>query len=142
MPRLLPWYIVLFVVLGTQFVTLLYLSGSSGPRVSAGAHAEALGVTDLARKVQSEVEGMGTGLAIPAASRFEVRSFDLEVNFLVKPTGMGGQPEYRIVAVDGASQAATENAHRLTLHMTVPQPKSQAAPSSGQTKAAGGSTKR
>lgn len=82
---------------------------------------QTLGVERLVRQIQIEIaKSEEDRKAEGIAPMFELRSFELEISFVVKNTStQTGKANFEIVTVDNQFQAGSEQTHRLKLVMDV-----------------------
>jgi hypothetical protein len=79
-----------------------------------------LGIDELLQSVKKELaksdqNRQGAG----EAALFEVKNFDLEINFTVKKTkSIGGQLEYKVITADSKAEVAQEKVQKIVLHMS------------------------
>jgi len=86
---------------------------------------EGLGISDLIARVRQELaESEKRRINEEKAALFNVKSFDLEIGFVVRAqrTEKGGV-EYRFVAVEGESTLSSERIQRVMLHMQAVEPR-------------------
>jgi hypothetical protein len=88
---------------------------------------EGLGVKDLIENVKKElVETEKNRLAANEPALFEIKDFDLEINFVVSTRRtLTGQLEYKVVTVGDETQVSSERVQKITLHMTAIPPNIQ-----------------
>lgn len=79
-------------------------------------------VTQLIQDIEDQlVASEHQRLAKNRAALFHVKSFDLEVNFVIKrENSVKGTTNYNIVAIDNQIGSSNEITHKLTLHMETP----------------------
>jgi len=85
---------------------------------------EGLGIAKLIEDVKSELitsDENRRSQGLPAL--FQVRSFDLEINFVVKARRKGQVGiDYEVVAVGGESEVSSEKVQKIVLHMDAASP--------------------
>jgi len=90
---------------------------------------EGLGVAKLIQDVKSELirsDEDRRNQGLPAL--FQLRSFDLEINFVVKASRKGQVGlKYEVVAVGGESEVSSEKVQKIVLHMDAAAPEKHTA---------------
>jgi len=90
---------------------------------------EGLGIAKLIEDVKSELitsDENRRSQGLPAL--FQVRSFDLEINFVVKARRKGQVGiDYEVVAVGGESEVSSEKVQKIVLHMDAASPEKHTA---------------
>jgi hypothetical protein len=78
-----------------------------------------LGVADLIEKVKSDLETVDRQrIERDEAPLFNVDSFDLEINFVVKEgQSTSAQGEYKVLTVGGTSEVSSEKVQKIVLHL-------------------------
>lgn len=95
---------------------------------------DGLGITELIEGVKSELirsDENRRSSGLPPL--FEVKSFDLELNFLVKSSrkGLAGI-NYELVAVSGETEVSSERVQKILLHMDAAKPQTGSQPSQSE----------
>lgn len=78
-----------------------------------------LGVAELIEKVKSDLEKVDRQrIERDEAALFNVESFDLEINFVVKEgQSTSATGEYKVLTVGGTSQVSSEKVQKIVLHL-------------------------
>jgi hypothetical protein len=113
------------IIIGIVIVLLIMFLGYKHWIKEAGGSTknEGLGIDDLLQGVKAELtKAERHRIEIGEAPLFEVKTFDLEVNFLVKATTKEkGEVEYSFVTVGAESEVSAERVQKITLHMAAVQ---------------------
>jgi len=126
-----PYWVVLLVGL---LAIVPVVGGFISAPSNNGSSEEELGIQQLITSVKDELtkadrERQNKGeLAL-----FEVKDFDLEINFTVKKSkSLDGKLEYKVVTADSKVDVAQEKIQKITLHMATIQPAPVEIPPSDQ----------
>jgi hypothetical protein len=92
-------------------------------RVSISQASQQADIHDIIEKVRSELKQADEDrIRRNDAALFEVKSFDLEINFIAKTTEkQEGGVKTELIAISGGSESSLERLQKITLHLeTVP----------------------
>lgn len=124
-----------FDLIAAAIILLLIALMIYNHRKAISPHAtqsEGLGVKDLIEKVKAElIETEQNQIKSNQAALFEIKDFDLEINFVVSTRHTGtGKLEYNVVTVGGETEVSSERIQKINLHMTAIPPKAIEKPMS------------
>ena len=111
-------------------VTLLVIFGprSCSKRTIKGAsESSGLGIDKVIRDVKKElVASDQKRIENQEAALFQVKDFDLEIQFVVREsTTTGGEAKYEVITVNTELKDELEKVQKITLHFTAAQPKEE-----------------
>lgn len=105
------------VIVVSVILIALYVHRQTPP--SQTNTIDGLGITELVNKVKADLvraENDGT------AKMFIVKTFDLEINFVVKARqSESGEIKYEVVTLGAENETSTEKVQKITLHMETEQ---------------------
>ncbi|HKQ07724.1 MAG TPA: trypco2 family protein [Blastocatellia bacterium] len=117
----------LIITIAIIFLLIVMLYNHRRSSSTAKVDSAELGVKDLIEKVKSELIEMEQNREREGkAALFELKDFDLEINFVVKAVNKeSGQAEFKVITVGGETESDSEKAQKIKLHMTVVQPQNR-----------------
>lgn len=106
--------VVLGVVILSVIIIAVYVHRK--PLSSGSASSQNLGIKELVDKVQSELVDAANSSSRTAM--FEVKSFDLEINFLLtdRQTQSGGI-QAKVITLGDEIESSAQKVQKITLHM-------------------------
>jgi hypothetical protein len=112
------WQVVIVaivVVAGTWFIIMFRQQSAA---IQQHENSD-LGVEDLVNRLRGELEQMEEDrLSSGKPALFQVRNFDLELDFVIKSSQkQHGKIEYEVVTAEMEREFGNERTHKLTLHM-------------------------
>jgi Trypsin-co-occurring domain 2 len=114
------------IVLGSVILLLGFLLVLRHWKVeqTSNSNNPKLGVADLIEQVKNDLESMDQKrIDKNEAPLFNVETFDLEINFVVRESQSGEvKGEYQVVTVGGRSEFSAEKIQKIVLHLKTAEP--------------------
>src|SRR5258708_15458407 len=109
-------YIIIFVALLLAFVGIKQLMAKkSASQIEAGTSSD---IESIIRHVKGELRKSDSiRMANKEAELFHVKTFDLEINFIVRKTNsMDAKVQYEVVTLGSNQEFSNEHVQKISLH--------------------------